>query len=611
MDLLQNSGKIINFIGEAPLGIILVNTSGIVEYANKLACSLALQSKVHGQTLLSNFPFLVTFDNGREIETTIERKSSLIHLRVSKTKITKQGDILITLADVSSQKKMLQENNDLRQRIVFLENILKSIDEGILAVDNQGFITFMNNTQEKLDNIKFNEVKGTYLATHYHLNERTSLLLQVLETGNRIPHQPQYYLTGGGYAVNIITSTTPLYNKNEVIGAVSISQDYNVTRNIFDQIGNMSKKARAVTSRVEEETSRKSKYTNNGTYYSFEDIIGESREIKETIEWAKRSAPSMSNVLLYGKTGTGKELFAQSIHNASARRREAFVAVNCAALPESLLESILFGTTKGAFTGAVDRPGLFEQASNGTLFLDEINSMPLFLQSKLLRVLQEGRVRRIGGTTEINALPRVISSLNIEPEEAIICKQLRNDLFYRLAVVSIDIPPLQERKEDIHVLTNFFLQKYNHEMNKNIEWLSNEVLDLFMAYDWPGNVRELQHVLEGTMNIIPEDQNCITVHYLPHYLLKQFASQKSSRSGESKPDTEAFAPSWKASADRTNETKRNPLTKKLKEAEKKEVVQTLLSTRGNISKSARILGMSRQNLQHKIKRYNILLKNME
>jgi arginine utilization regulatory protein len=593
----QNVSGAMSLVAGAPLGIILVNSAGAIEYANKSARFFALQSKVRGQTLLSSFPFLVKFDQRPETCATVEKDGQLYYLRISKETATKQGDVLISLTDETAQKKLQQENHDLRQTVMLYETMLNSIDEGILAVDKDGCILFMNRMQEKLDNLKFDDIKGMHLAKKYHLRDNTSILLKILKTGNRMPHQPQYYLTEGGNAVNVVTSSAPLFNKNDIIGAVSISQDFIVTMNIFDQMGNIREKQKADHSGV----LNNRRVTNNGTHYCFENIIGESEEFREALECARRAAASVSNVLLYGETGTGKELFAQSIHNASPRKKGAFVAINCAALPESLLESILFGTSKGAFTGAIDRPGLFEQASHGTLFLDEINSMPLFLQSKLLRVLQEGRLRRIGSTTETDVSPRIISSLNIEPQEAMAGKQLRQDLYYRLAVVSISIPSLRERRDDISLLTSFFLQKYNQKLDKNVKQLSDEVLQFFEGYGWPGNVRELQHVVEGAMNIMPEDQNCITIRYLP----KKFAVQKNSQIGTPKPEALIAVPVSSNRAGESDEPPRNPLARSLKEAEKNEIAIVLTSTDGNISKSARLLGMSRQNLQHKIKKYNI------
>jgi arginine utilization regulatory protein len=571
-----------------PQGIILIDPDEVVKYANKFARSFSVQSKVEERMLLKCFPFFAR-SSSRQGVSTAEINGSLHYLRVSKSRVAYQaGYTLISFIDETAQRALLQSNNELRQVITLYENILDSIDEGILAIDNEGKILFMNSTEEKLDNLKLSEVKGCILTTKYQLDESTSLLLKIVKTGNRLPRQPQYYLTGGGHAVNIITSCAPLFDKNEITGAVSISQDFNVTMNLFEQVQSTRIKERRDASGLE----KKAKHSNadNGTRYSFNHIIGENREFRRSLEAARKAADTDSNVLIYGQTGTGKELFAQSIHNASARAKEPFVAINCAALPESLLESILFGTVKGAFTGAVDRMGLFEQADRGTLFLDEINSMPLFLQSKLLRVLQEGRVRRIGSNTEIDTSPRLISSTNIEPDKAVFSKLLRDDLYYRLAVVPINIPPLRERKDDIPLLTSHFVQNYNQKMNKNVRQVEEEVLALFMSYGWPGNVRELQHMIEAAMNMITRAETCITTDALP---------KKMSQAGRT------ASPVSTGKVDSGTVGAQNPLIKTLKDFERKEIIETLSATGGNISQCARLLGMSRQNLQYKIRKYRI------
>ena len=208
-----------------------------------------------------------------------------------------------------------------------------------------------------------------------------------------------------------------------------------------------------------------------------------------------------------------KELFVHAIHNASKRKDKPFITQNCAALPANLLEGILFGTAKGGFTGAEDRQGLFELAHGGTLFLDEINSMPLELQSKLLRVLQDGSFRPVGQTKTINVDVRIITATNIPPEEAVKYKLLRKDLYYRLNVISLSIPPLRERKDDIPILTNYFIDKLNQKLGKSVKGVSKEVMDIFISNPWEGNVRELENLIEGIMSIY--DIDLIDIEHIP------------------------------------------------------------------------------------------------
>jgi arginine utilization regulatory protein len=249
------------------------------------------------------------------------------------------------------------------------------------------------------------------------------------------------------------------------------------------------------------EVSRASK----SPYYTLDSIIGESVAIKRLKEQILISSNSSSNLLIYGETGTGKELVAQAVFSLSKNIHSApFIAFNCAAIPEALLEGILFGTVKGSFTGAENKPGLFECANGGVIFLDEINSMPLNLQAKILRVIQEGKVRRVGGQREIPVDFRLIASTNIAPQKILENAEMRSDLYYRLNVLNIDIPPLRDRKEDIPILADYFIQELNPTVNKNILGLHQNAIELLMEYHWPGNIRELKNTIERSMNYAKE-----------------------------------------------------------------------------------------------------------
>lgn len=333
-----------------------------------------------------------------------------------------------------------------------------------------------------------------------------------------------------------------------------------------------------------------SNLTKNGTRYSFEDIIGENTAIKSAVQLAKRVAVNMSPVLIYGETGTGKELFAQSIHNHSIRSKGPFVAVNCTAIPAALLESVLFGTAKGAFTGAEDKAGLFEEADKGTLFLDEISSMEINLQSKLLRVLESKTVRRLGGKTDIMINPRIISAINIDPQEAIKKILLRQDLYFRFAVVTLSIAPLRERTVDIAPLTSYFINATRRIMNKKVEGASAEVINLFLKHNWPGNVRELQHAVEHAMNYAEDKERLIEMKHIPPHLLQKYGDSK-----------------YESGIDNNypESTGSNDLKGILHKIELDVVRKALNNNDYNITKTARSLGMSRQNLQQRIKRLSI------
>lgn len=266
------------------------------------------------------------------------------------------------------------------------------------------------------------------------------------------------------------------------------------------------------------------------TRFTFDDIIGESEAIVKTKHMAKFVADGFSSILIYGETGTGKELFAQSVHNASERRCRPFVALNCGALPASLIESNLFGYEEGAFTGAKKggSPGVFEQANGGTIFLDEISEMEISLQTKLLRVLQEREVVRIGGGKSIKVDVRIIASTNKEINYLISEGKFREDLFYRLNVIQIKVPPLRERIEDIALLASYFVHKYNKTFGKFIEDIDLKTLKILQNHHWPGNVRELQNCIEYAMNMIKNEENILAPKHLPVYLRSGAGAAKES-----------------------------------------------------------------------------------
>ena len=323
---------------------------------------------------------------------------------------------------------------------------------------------------------------------------------------------------------------------------------------------------------------------------------------------AFNAAKGDSSVMLTGLTGTGKELFAQSIHSASNRAKKPFLAINCAAIPETLIEGLLFGTVKGAYTGAVDRKGLFEEADGGTLFLDEINSMPLSSQAKLLRALEERVVQPLGSKEQIPFDVRIISSCNTDPQEVLSRKEIREDLFYRLAVVNILIPPLSERKSDIFLLAHHFIALFNERYHKNVLCLEDEVTGFFLSYDWPGNVRQLKHCIEGAMNLVGSTEYSIKRQHLPFYLFRE-----SDENEKKKPFAEAYQ---HEPSDETLESygrsvarkeKKNPsgVLAGIHREEREAIIAALKKSGGNVSKAARELGLSRQTLVYRMKKYEI------
>ncbi|MBS5518847.1 MAG: sigma 54-interacting transcriptional regulator [Acidaminococcus sp.] len=471
------------------------------------------------------------------------------------------------------------------------QNILNRISESVILCDENEQILFLNDAAVRMDSLLNEAVVGRSMDEVYKSENDVSLLLpKVLKSEKPHLNQRQQYETFNGKEVDIVSDNYPIFKNSQVLGAYSVMED-------FSQLDSLHRKILELQDELlRQDAQIKGKKSHDSVLhakYHFEDIISSSRAMRVLVERCKQVAKSSSSVMIYGETGTGKELFAQSIHNASSRAAGPFLAINCAAIPENLLEGLLFGTEKGAYTGAESHPGLFEQANGGTLLLDEINSMNINLQPKLLRVLQEGTVRRVGSTRERKVDVRVLSNINIPPEEALTSHKLRQDLYYRLGVVGIRIPPLRERKEDIPLLVQSFIARYNKRLERNVQGVDSHVLDIFAHYDWPGNVRELQHAIEYAMNLLPEKRTLLTVECLPEHFVNLEVPQSADPLASSK----------------VMDTHKGSLRRKtLRDVERAALVQALKRTGGNISAAARELGMSRQNLQYHIKRDRINLE---
>lgn len=313
------------------------------------------------------------------------------------------------------------------------------------------------------------------------------------------------------------------------------------------------------------------------------DMVGVSKQMQEVFSIIRQVAPSKAAVLVTGESGTGKELVARAIHQLSPRRAGPFVAINCAAMPETLMESELFGHEKGAFTGALERrAGCFELAQHGTLLLDELAEMPSGTQAKLLRVLEDSRVRRLGGKTEISVDVRVIAATNRSVDEALKSGDLREDLYYRLNVFQISLAPLRQRVEDLPVLCETLIGHLNRKHSCNVTQVTPEVMDAFRRYSWPGNVRELRNVLERA--VIMAGEGIIQTSHLPY----DFGVSVGSR-----PPAQIFEP----------ESVRLPVGTTVSEAEKALIQLTLQHTKNNKTRAAEILGISLKTLFNKLKEY--------
>lgn len=465
--------------------------------------------------------------------------------------------------------RFLQELNNTDYLSIF-----DDFSDGVIVTNVDGVIVYYNRAMSRIDELNPESVISVKVTDVYDLDDSSSIIMQCLKKQKSIIDEPIYYRTVMGKFANTIHNVMPIFNRNKLVGAICFVRDYH-----------------ALTQTIESMPLPGKDQQFDGASITFDRIIGKDPIFVAAINSARMAASTPSPVMLFGETGTGKELFARAIHNHSSRSTKKYTPVNCAAIPENLLEGILFGTSKGAFTGSVNKAGLFEITSNGTIFLDEINSMPIGLQSKILRSIQESRVRRVGALHEIKTDLKIISSVNNDPQISIADGTLRSDLFYRLGVVFIHIVPLRERMEDLELLVNHFIEKHNTFFGKKVKKISKEVMELLKIYNWPGNVRELEHVIEGAMNVVGTDEIICIKHLQTHF------SNWSVKSKSEKPirrHRKIFSDDHNINLIKTKSDHEENIIKKI-----------FLGNKGNITKTARSLGISRQLLYYKIKKFNI------
>jgi len=462
-------------------------------------------------------------------------------------------------------------------------SIFDEFSDGVLVANAKGVIVYYNRSMSLIDELDHDDVINRKITDVYELDDSTSIIMQCMARQKPIIDEPIYYRTTMGKFANTIHNVMPIFNKDKLVGTICFVRDYH---SLADTIASMQLPGQ--------------EQQFDSASITFERIIGKDPAFVDAINSSRMAASTPSPVMLFGETGTGKELFARAIHNHSSRSTKRYTPVNCAAIPENLLEGILFGTSKGAFTGSVNKAGLFERTNKGTIFLDEVNSMPVGLQSKILRSIQESKVRRVGALKEIETDLKIISSVNRDPHITIADGTLRSDLFYRLGVVFIHIVPLRERMKDIGLLVTHFIKKHNVTLGKNVERISREVMELFTTYDWPGNVRELEHVIEGAMNIVGTGEVIHIKHLQTHFSNWSVKTrpERAGRLGRSRK-------SGRQAGAMVSEDQSTNLIKEKTAHEKNIIKNTLIENRGNISKTARALGISRQLLYYKIKKYKI------
>ncbi len=384
-------------------------------------------------------------------------------------------------------------------------------------------------------------------------------LLRAVDKGEAFKHFEADVTDANGHSITIEGAAYPVLREGEPVMAIQFSDFFYERKDIariYDQVENTF-------------------YRANNTKYILGDIITADPHMNDIKNSLQEFALSDANVFIYGATGTGKELVAQAIHNCSKRFAEVFVSQNCGAIPENLLEGILFGTVKGSFTGAEDKAGIFELAEGGTVFLDEINSLSTSMQTKILRAVESKIIRRVGSLKEKKINVRIIAATNERPEDLLSEHRLKPDLYYRLAVIYVELPPLCERKGDVPLLINFFIDYFNRWTNSNVGRPTEEVMKVLEAYSWPGNVRELRNLMESIFALSDNDK--ITIDDVPDHILD------SASTGE-------------------NSVERDGLLGRMRCLETNIVSQQYMEDSGNLKTAAEHLGISKQLLRYKLNR---------
>jgi arginine utilization regulatory protein len=476
-------------------------------------------------------------------------------------------------------------------------SVFAGLSYGVTVTDTRGIILYYDETQSRIDGLQPEEVLGRHLSQVYVPSLENSPTLTVLRTGRPLYDFYLIYETNKGRVVNSTHTVFPLFKDGRITGSLCLIQP-------------ISPAGPGPASPDPEET------------VQFGNLIGSSPIFRSSINTALAAADSPSSVLIYGETGSGKGQLARQLHEHSQRASKPYVAINCSAIPAPLLEGTLFGSVRGAFTGAQNNPGLFEEANGGTIYLDEVDSMPLELQPKLLQVIQERKVRRVGSVHEQSVDIKIISSFSVDPLEAVRSGRVRADLFYRLGVVFVQIPPLRERLADLPGLVSFFMNKHMGALKRKNVAVSPGVMSVFKEYAWPGNVRELENAIEGALNMIG-DGGFIEVGHLPAYFHSGSLSPppgKGARPAAGRapgsPETSAPVPEGasaapaggpagtgaEASPDAAPDAVGGGPSRRTSRAE---IMEAMRQSNGLLKDAARRLGVSRQLLAYRLKKHKL------
>ena len=471
---------------------------------------------------------------------------------------------LSVFKDITEAVRLAEEITNLNEVETKLQAIFNSSDEAISVVDENGFGIMINPAYTRITGLTEEQIIGKPASTD--IVEGDSVHMKVLQTRRAVRGVS---MKVGRHKKEVIVNGAPVIVDGKLKGSVGVIRDVSEIQALSREL----QKARQIIRTLEAK-------------YTFEDIVGTSQEMTTAIGQARLAAETPATILLRGESGTGKEMFAHAIHDASERKYNKFIRVNCAALSESLLESELFGYEEGAFSGAKrgGKRGLFEEAQNGSIFLDEIGDLSMNTQVKLLRVLQENEITRVGGTKPISLNVRVIAATNVNLEKKMLSGSFREDLYYRLNRMPIFIPPLRERKADIEQLAVRLIEKMNQEYGRHVEGVTDAGLASLMDYRWPGNVRELENILGRAMIFMNKNEIFIDAKHLLGL-------------------TNGLAPDKKQGETLSSDGR--TLTEQVEEYEKKIIKIALKENNGNKTMTAKSLGVSVRNLYYKLDKYNL------
>ncbi|MBS4173406.1 sigma-54-dependent Fis family transcriptional regulator [Bacillus sp. FJAT-49736] len=560
---------ILNSTDEA---MVVINNEGTIIFFNRSAERMTESPISHavGSNILEIIPNsqLLRVIQTRRVEvnqeTVLKNGTKIITTRIPM--INDENEVIGAIAvfkDVSEVVSLAEEITNLKEIQTMLEAIIQSSDDAISVVDEHGRGILINPAYTRITGLSEEKVIGQPATAD--ISEGESMHFKVLQTRRPVRGVK---MRVGPMKKEVIVNVAPIIVNGKLKGSVGVIHDVTEIQSLTKELHI----ARQIIRTLEAK-------------YTFADIISHSEEMNISVEQAKLAAKTPVTILLRGESGTGKELFAHAIHNASDRRYNKFIRVNCAAISESLLESELFGYEEGAFSGAKrgGKKGLFEEANNGSIFLDEIGELSINTQAKLLRVLQENEIIRVGGTKPVPINVRVIAATHVNLEKAIGSGSFREDLYYRLSRMPIQIPPLRNRKKEIPFLCERLIQKINRDYGRNVEGVTPRALNVLMEYDWPGNVRELENILGRAIIFMDYSETSIDVKHL------NFLTQNKESS---------VSPTHL-------EIHNKDLTSMVENFERRVIKESLENNNGNKTATAKQLGISVRNLYYKLEKYNL------